>query len=53
MITGLNGQPIRSGNALADTIAAMEPGATVSVTWETSDGVERSADLALISSPVN
>nr|WP_249404652.1 trypsin-like peptidase domain-containing protein [Plantibacter sp. CFBP 8798] len=52
VITGLNGVAIDSAETLTATMATLEPGQTVSVTWTTASGTSQTADVTLIEGPV-
>ncbi|AZH82063.1 trypsin-like peptidase domain-containing protein [Plantibacter sp. VKM Ac-2885] len=52
VITGLNGVAIDSAQTLTATMATLEPGQTVSVTWTTASGTSQTADVTLIEGPV-
>lgn len=52
-INSLNGRTIDSRATLASTLDAIQPGATVSISWRTSAGVERTANVTLVASHIN
>lgn len=52
VITSLNGVAIDSAQTLTATMATLEPGQTVSLTWTTAAGVSQTADVTLIEGPV-
>lgn len=52
IITGLNGVAIDSAQTLTATMATLEPGQTVTLTWTTAAGASQSADVTLIEGPV-
>ncbi len=52
VITGLNGTPIDSAQTLTATMASLEPGQTVTITWTTPAGASQTADITLIEGPV-
>lgn len=53
VITGLNGTPIDSAQTLTATMASLEPGQTVTITWTTTPaGASQTADITLIEGPV-
>ncbi|HXH34098.1 MAG TPA: trypsin-like peptidase domain-containing protein [Plantibacter sp.] len=52
IITGLNGVAIDSAQTLTATMATLEPGQTVTLTWTTAAGTSQSADVTLIEGPV-
>ena len=52
VITGINGAAIDSAQTLTATMATLEPGQTVSVTWTTASGTSQTADVTLIEGPV-
>jgi len=51
VITGLNGQTVGSPQSLADIMAKLHPGDTVSVTWVTPSGQRENGNLALTAGP--
>jgi S1-C subfamily serine protease len=51
VITELNGQPVGSPQSLADIMAKLRPGDTVSVTWVTPSGQTKNGNLALTAGP--
>lgn len=53
VITAIDGEPIRSADALARAVGSLEPGTEVSVTWQTAQGRSRTATITLGTSPVN
>lgn len=52
VITSLNGVAIDSAQTLTATMATLEPGQTVSLTWTTAAGASQTADVTLIEGPV-
>jgi S1-C subfamily serine protease len=51
VITGVNGQPISSPHSLSVIMAKLHPGDTVSVTWVTPSGQQKSGNLVLTPGP--
>jgi S1-C subfamily serine protease len=51
VITELNGQTVGSPQSLADIMAKLRPGDTVSVTWVTPSGQHKNGNLALTAGP--
>ena len=51
VITGVNGQTVGSPESLADIMAKLRPGDTVSVTWVTPSGQHKNGNLALTAGP--
>ncbi len=51
VITGLDGQTVGSPQSLADIMAKLRPGDTVSVTWVTPSGQTKHGNLALTAGP--
>jgi len=51
VITGLDGQAVGSPQSLADIMAKLHPGDTVSVTWVTPSGQRKNGNLALTAGP--
>ncbi len=51
VITGLDGQTVGSPQSLADLMAKLHPGDTVSVTWVTPSGQSKNGNLALTAGP--
>jgi S1-C subfamily serine protease len=47
VIVEVDGEPVDSPSDLTAALSGMSPGDTVSVTWETSTGAARSADITL------
>lgn len=52
-ILSLDGQRVRTRSELSDVLDTIEPGTTVTITWTTTSGNERSADITPTESPVN
>jgi S1-C subfamily serine protease len=52
-ITAVNGDPISSATALTARLHREKSGATVTITWTTSSGTERSAKVALVAGPAD
>lgn len=52
VITSLNGVAIDSAQTLTATMATLEPGQTVSITWTTAAGTSQTAEVTLIEGPV-
>ncbi|MGK9148417.1 trypsin-like peptidase domain-containing protein [Plantibacter flavus] len=53
VITSLNGVAIDSAQTLTATMATLQPGQTVSITWTTAAGASQSAQVTLIEGPVS
>ncbi len=51
VITSINGQTVGSPDSLADIMAKLRPGDTVSVIWVTPSNQNKSGNLALIAGP--
>jgi S1-C subfamily serine protease len=51
VITSINGQTVGSPQSLANILAKLRPGDTVSVTWVTPNNQNKSGNLALIAGP--
>lgn len=53
VITAIDGDQVRSADALATAVGSREPRTEVSVTWQTQEGRSRTATITLGTSPVN
>ena len=51
VVTGVNGQTVGSPQSLATIMAKLHPGDTVSVTWVTPSGQQKTGNLALTAGP--
>ena len=52
-ILSLDGQRVRTRSELSDVLDTIEPDTTVTITWTTASGRERSADITPQASPLN
>jgi len=52
VITSVDGVAIDSAQTLTATMATLDPGQTVTITWTTAAGVSQTADVTLIEGPV-
>ena len=52
-ILSLDGQRVRTRSELSDVLDTVEPDSTVTITWTTASGHERSADITPKASPLN
>ncbi len=51
VITGLNGSPVTSANSLANTIAGLRVGQTITLTWSDANGTRHTASVTLAAGP--
>ena len=51
MITAVGGDAVSSASGLSDLIAAHHPGDSVTITWTTASGSQKSASVTLAQGP--